>query len=112
MARNWSLSYLISLLSYQASSPAGMIWRGEIRERTKGRASLHTSRARVPEIVARAQREHPYKLPGVSTTPIDGGNPDYLAWIGEETGLKVPDTDHTTPSSSNRPVNPQTNPPV
>jgi len=25
MARNWSLSYLISLLSYQASSPAGMI---------------------------------------------------------------------------------------
>jgi periplasmic divalent cation tolerance protein len=60
-------------------------WRGEIYERTEGRASLHTSRARVPEIVACAQREHPYEVPGISTRPIDGGNPDYLAWIAQET---------------------------
>jgi periplasmic divalent cation tolerance protein len=60
-------------------------WRGEIYERTEGRASLHTSRARVPEIVARARREHPYEVPGISTRPIDGGNPDYLAWITQET---------------------------
>jgi periplasmic divalent cation tolerance protein len=60
-------------------------WRGEIYERTEGRASLHTSRARVPEIVARARREHPYEVPGISTRPIDGGNPDYLAWIAQET---------------------------
>jgi periplasmic divalent cation tolerance protein len=60
-------------------------WRGEIYERTEGRASLHTSRVRVPEIVARAQREHPYEVPGISTRPIDGGNPEYLAWITQET---------------------------
>jgi len=39
----------------------------------------------VPEIVARARREHPYEVPGISTRPIDGGNPDYLAWISDET---------------------------
>jgi periplasmic divalent cation tolerance protein len=60
-------------------------WRGEIYERTEGRASLHTSRTRVPEIIARARREHPYEVPGISTRVIDGGNPDYLAWIAEET---------------------------
>jgi len=49
------------------------------------RASLHTRRERVAEIVARAQVEHPYEVPGVSTRPIIDGNPDYLAWISKET---------------------------
>jgi periplasmic divalent cation tolerance protein len=38
-------------------------WRGEIHERTEGRVSLHTSRARVPEIVARAKQQHPMQQP-------------------------------------------------
>jgi periplasmic divalent cation tolerance protein len=60
-------------------------WRGEIHERTEGRVSLHTRRSRIPEIVDRAKREHPYELPGVSSRPINDGNPDYLAWISEQT---------------------------
>ena len=60
-------------------------WLGQVYERSEGRVSLHTSRSRVPEIVARVRREHPYEVPGVSTRPIDGGNPDYLAWIEQET---------------------------
>jgi periplasmic divalent cation tolerance protein len=60
-------------------------WRGKVYERTEGRVSLHTTRGRVPDIVARAKDEHPYELPGVSARPIDDGNPDYLAWILEET---------------------------
>ena len=47
--------------------------------------SLHTRRDRVPEIVALAQKEHPYEVPGISTRTITGGNPDYLAWIAQET---------------------------
>jgi periplasmic divalent cation tolerance protein len=47
--------------------------------------SLHTRRSRIPEIVDRAKREHPYELPGVSSRPINDGNPDYLAWISEQT---------------------------
>ncbi len=60
-------------------------WRGEIYERTEGRVSLHTSRGRVSEIVARAREDHPYEVPGISTRPITDGNPDYLAWIAQET---------------------------
>jgi periplasmic divalent cation tolerance protein len=60
-------------------------WHGQVHERTEGRVSLHTRRDRVPEIVARAKREHPYEVPGVSTRAITDGNPDYLAWIAQET---------------------------
>jgi periplasmic divalent cation tolerance protein len=60
-------------------------WRGNIYERQEGRVSLHTGRSRVSEIVARAKRDHPYQVPGISVRPIDGGNPDYLEWMAEET---------------------------
>jgi periplasmic divalent cation tolerance protein len=60
-------------------------WRGEVHERTEGRASLHTNRGRVAEIVERAKQEHPYEVPGISARPIIDGNLDYLAWIAEET---------------------------
>jgi len=60
-------------------------WQGQVHERDEGRVSLHTSYERVPEIVARARREHPYEVPGVSTRPITGGNPDYLTWMAKET---------------------------
>jgi periplasmic divalent cation tolerance protein len=52
----------------------------------------------VPEIVARARREHPYEVPGISTRPIDGGNPDYLAWIAQETA-PAEHTDLTDPGA-------------
>ena len=60
-------------------------WRGDIYERAEGRVSLHTRRDRVAEIVALAKEEHPYEVPGVSTRTITGGNPDYLAWMAQET---------------------------
>jgi hypothetical protein len=43
------------------------------------------ARDRVAEIVALAKEEHPYEVPGISTRTITGGNPDYLAWIAQET---------------------------
>ena len=41
-------------------------WRGKIYERTEGRASLHTRHSRVQEIVDRANKDHPYEVPGIS----------------------------------------------
>jgi periplasmic divalent cation tolerance protein len=64
-------------------------WQGQVHERTEGRVSLHTRRARVADIVARAKREHPYEVPGVSAKPITDGNPDYLRWIEAQTETAV-----------------------
>ena len=68
---------------------------------------LHTSRDRVADIVARAKREHPYEVPGISARPIIDGNPDYLAWIAKATGTPsapertgpVPTVRHERPAS-------------
>jgi len=65
-------------------------WRGEIYERAEGRVSLHTRRDRVAEIVTLAKQEHPYEVPGISTRAITDGNPDYLAWIAQETAPERP----------------------
>ena len=61
-------------------------WQGEIFERPEGRVSLHTRASLVPAIVERVKASHPYEVPGISSRPIVDGNPDYLAWIADETG--------------------------
>jgi periplasmic divalent cation tolerance protein len=66
-------------------------WQGQVYERAEGRVSLHTSQSRVADIVARAKREHPYEVPGVSARPIIDGNPDYLAWIAKTTSASGAD---------------------
>lgn len=60
-------------------------WQGEIFERVEGRASLHTRTALVQKIVDRVKAVHPYEVPGISTRPITGGNPEYLRWISDQT---------------------------
>lgn len=60
-------------------------WKGEVVERTEGRVSLNTRSALVPEIVEYVKRVHPYEVPGISSRPINDGNPDYLRWISDET---------------------------
>ena len=60
-------------------------WRGEIYERTEGRASLHTRMSLVSAIVEHVKETHPYEVPGISARPIVSGNPDYLKWIADET---------------------------
>ncbi|MEQ7006438.1 divalent-cation tolerance protein CutA [Actinopolymorpha sp. B17G11] len=65
-------------------------WRGEVHDRSEGRVSLHTRRSLVPEIVRRAKELHPYEVPGISSRPIQDGNPDYLRWIETETKEPTP----------------------
>lgn len=60
-------------------------WEGRVHDRQEGRASVQTRLALVPQIVDRANGAHPYVVPSVSSRPINGGNPDYLAWIYDQT---------------------------
>lgn len=52
---------------------------------TPRRALAYTRASLVPEIVARANADHPYDVPCVVAFPIMEGNPDYLSWINAET---------------------------
>jgi periplasmic divalent cation tolerance protein len=60
-------------------------WEGAVHDEAEARVALHTRRSLVPAIVARTDELHPYDVPCVIALPLAGGNPAYLAWIGQET---------------------------
>lgn len=62
-------------------------WRGEIEEKPETRAVLYTRASLVDRIVewVHLRQPHPYEVAHVTATAIIGGNPDYLAWIEDET---------------------------
>ncbi len=60
-------------------------WEGAVQDDGEARVALHTRTALVPQIVARADAEHPYEVPCVLALPVVGGNPAYLDWVRAET---------------------------
>jgi periplasmic divalent cation tolerance protein len=60
-------------------------WDGAVQDDAEARVALHTRTALVPDIVARADAEHPYDVACVIALPISAGNPAYLSWILAET---------------------------
>lgn len=60
-------------------------WEGQIHDDPQARVGLHTRASLVPEIVARADRDHADDVPCVIALPITAGHPAYLRWIQDET---------------------------
>lgn len=64
-------------------------WEGTVHDEPQARVGLHTRASLVPEIVARADRDHADDVPCVIALPIAGGHPSYLSWIYSETAESV-----------------------
>lgn len=60
-------------------------WEGKVYDEPQARVGLHTRASLVPEIVARADRDHADDVPCVIALPVIAGHPDYLQWIYSET---------------------------
>jgi periplasmic divalent cation tolerance protein len=60
-------------------------WDGKVHDDPQARVALHTRAELVPEIVARADADHPDDVPCVIALPLSGGHPEYLKWVHEET---------------------------
>ncbi|TQM02138.1 divalent-cation tolerance protein CutA [Pseudonocardia kunmingensis] len=60
-------------------------WDGRVHDDPQARVALHTRAELVPEIVARADRDHADDVPCVIAMPLSGGHPEYLRWVVEET---------------------------
>lgn len=60
-------------------------WDGEIREGEEVVLIAKTRATLVDELTAYVRARHDYDCPCVVALPIDGGNPDFLRWIEEET---------------------------
>jgi periplasmic divalent cation tolerance protein len=60
-------------------------WEGKVEDATEARVGLHTRLSLVPQIVERANADHPYDVPCVIALPVQAGNPAYIQWVLDET---------------------------
>jgi periplasmic divalent cation tolerance protein len=61
-------------------------WQGSIEEAREVVLVVKTRAALVQRLTERVLGLHNYQCPAVVAVPIIGGNPDYLAWIDDQTG--------------------------
>jgi periplasmic divalent cation tolerance protein len=59
-------------------------WQGGIHHAQEWLCHFKTSAARLPLLMERIRRLHPYDLPEVVAVTISDGDPDYLRWIEDE----------------------------
>ena len=60
-------------------------WDGKLNREGEVAMILKTTAAHIPALTARIRQLHPYECPCIVAIPIEGGNPDFLAWIAAET---------------------------
>jgi periplasmic divalent cation tolerance protein len=76
---------LAAAVSLQHDVQSVYRWEGAIEEATEVLLIAKTRAELVPRLTARILALHSYQCPAVVAVPICGGNPDYLAWIEEQT---------------------------
>ena len=59
-------------------------WRGKVEQAEEWRAVLKTTQDAAPRVVGAIRSAHPYETPEIVVTPVTGGDPDYLAWVADE----------------------------
>ena len=60
-------------------------WQGEVCHGEETVLIVKTRRSLVGEVTRRIQGLHGYDCPCVVALPIEGGNPEFLSWIVEQT---------------------------
>ena len=60
-------------------------WQGRVAEDAEVVLIVKTRAALVAAVVERVGALHSYDCPCVVALPVEGGNPAFLDWIGEET---------------------------
>jgi periplasmic divalent cation tolerance protein len=65
------------------------MWDAKREEAAEFGAFIKTRRALAEAAIAAAWDLHPYTVPCFVVLPIEAGNPDYLAWVREQTELPV-----------------------
>lgn len=60
-------------------------WEGKIEEATEWFCLLKTVSHNYPALEALIKANHSYTVPEILAVPVVAGNPDYLAWLRENT---------------------------
>ncbi len=60
-------------------------WEGKVEKNNETVVIAKTKTSLVHELTEAVKAMHGYDVPCIVAMPIEGGNPDFLAWIREET---------------------------
>ncbi len=60
-------------------------WQGTVEQATEWLLIVKTRDELLDQVVAALRERHSYDTPEITATPIVGGNPAYLRWVGAET---------------------------
>lgn len=60
-------------------------WRSAIETTTEWSVQFKTAPDRVDALVDQLRVSHPYEVPEILVTRVESGNPDYAAWVHEQT---------------------------
>ncbi len=61
-------------------------WEGEAQSESETILIAKTTSETIDKLTSRVQEVHSYDCPCVVALPIQGGNPEFISWIGEEVG--------------------------
>jgi periplasmic divalent cation tolerance protein len=59
-------------------------WQGQVETAEEWLVQFKTAADRAAALVAQLRGAHPYEVPEVVVTPVIDGNPDYVAWVVEQ----------------------------
>jgi periplasmic divalent cation tolerance protein len=60
-------------------------WEGKVEDAQEWLVLFKTTATQADALVNHIRAHHTYDVPEIITTPITGGNPAYLTWVGAET---------------------------
>lgn len=60
-------------------------WKGSVEKATETAFIAKTKKSLVPRLTERVRQLHSYEVPCVVSVSLEGGNPDFLEWIAQET---------------------------
>ncbi|HNX53246.1 MAG TPA: divalent-cation tolerance protein CutA [Pontiellaceae bacterium] len=60
-------------------------WEGNLCRENEAVLFLKTEEDRTEALIARIRQLHSYECPCITVLPVEGGSPDFLQWVKEET---------------------------
>ena len=84
IARTLVEDKLVACANILGPSTAIYRWEGDVQEDEEVAMILKTRRDMTVHVAARIKTMHSYDTPCVVGLPIQGGNPDFLAWLHRE----------------------------
>ena len=64
------------------------IWDGQRQRDSEAVMVIKTRQVLADAAIGAAKRHHPYTNPAFLVLPVEGGGPDFLRWIAEQTAAK------------------------